>query len=83
MEKTELDLEELLSISAECIEHPEWDRVHREFRQEARPEVVIALVHRIKELEEGLRDAVCFMKDAKRVSIASRAIQLEAQLLGE
>ena len=33
-------------------------------------------------LREALRDAICFMKDSKRVSIKSRAIQLEAEFLG-
>jgi len=33
-------------------------------------------------LREGLRDAICFMKDAKKVSIKSRGIQLEAEFFG-
>jgi len=45
-------------------------------------EAVLALLLEVEALREGLQDAIEFMKDSKQISIASRAIQLEAQFFG-
>ena len=37
---------------------------------------------RVKALKNGLQDAICFMKDAQRVSIKSRGYQLEHEFFG-
>lgn len=36
----------------------------------------------ISRLKDALQDAIMFMKDAKKVSIKSRGMQLEAQFFG-
>ena len=36
----------------------------------------------VERLRDGLSDAINFMKDAKKVSIMSRGIQLEAEFFG-
>ena len=54
-----------------------WD----DFREEVREDLLECL-EEIDRLQGALQDAICFMKDAKKVSIKSRGIQLEAEFFG-
>jgi hypothetical protein len=53
------------------------DDYHDEVRED-----LLECLEEIDRLQDALRDAICFMKDAKKVSIKSRGIQLEAEFFG-
>jgi len=53
------------------------DDYHDEVRED-----LLECLEEIDRLQGALRDAICFMKDAKRVSIMSRGLQLEAEFFG-
>ena len=74
--------QELYDLVAEACERPEFPKVQEEFRQAFTPEQARRLLCEHSRVLDALQEAILFMKDAKRVSIKSRGMQLEAEFFG-